>query len=95
MLIVLLKFGENRSNAGDHMDGHNAWLKQGFDDGIFLLAGTLQPKQGGAIITHGIAHADLETRLRQDPFVQEHVVVHEILDIDPARVDQRLDFLKS
>ncbi len=27
------------------MDEHNAWIKQGFDDGVFLLVGSLQPNQ--------------------------------------------------
>ncbi len=25
------------------MLGHNGWIKRGFDDGVFLLAGSLQP----------------------------------------------------
>ena len=40
MFIVYLKFSANRSRAGEFMDGHNAWLKAGFDDGVFVLAGS-------------------------------------------------------
>ena len=32
MFVVLLKFAENRSKAPEFMEGHNAWLKAGFDD---------------------------------------------------------------
>lgn len=52
MSIVLLKFSDNKANAGQFMEGHNAWLKRGFDEGVFLLAGTIQPKLGGGIIAH-------------------------------------------
>ena len=53
MFIVLLKFSTNREQSGDYLDGHKAWLKQGFDDGVFLLAGSLQPGLGGGILARG------------------------------------------
>ena len=43
MFIVLLKFSENRVNAKMHMEKHNAWIKKGFDDGVFLLVGSIEP----------------------------------------------------
>lgn len=95
MFIVLLKFSENRGQASQFMAGHNAWLKQGFDDNVFLLAGSLQPQQGGALIAHNTTRSELETRVNDDPFVAENVVHAEILEIDPAKVDQRLAFLQA
>ena len=48
MFFVTLTFGANRQAAGQHMEGHKAWLKRGFDDGIFLVAGSLTPGEGEA-----------------------------------------------
>lgn len=93
MFIVLLRFSDNRSAAGRFIDGHNAWLKTGFDDGVFLLAGSLKPGRGGAILAHGVPPGDLQRRVSEDPFVQENVVTAEILEIDPAKADKRLQFL--
>ena len=59
MFIVLLKFSANKSQAGQYMEGHNTWIKQGFDDGVFLLVGSLQPNAGGGIVAHNISLADL------------------------------------
>ena len=95
MFIVLLRFGDNRGAAGAHMDGHKAWLQQGFADGVFALAGSLQPSSGGAIVAHNIARADLELRVGEDPFVAEGVVEAEIIEITPALTDARLAFLKG
>lgn len=92
MFIVLLKFSNNKAKAGDFMDGHNAWLKRGFDDGVFLLAGSLQPSLGGGIVAHNTSHADLQNRVNDDPFVSENVVSAEILEITPAKADERLQF---
>ena len=93
MFIVLLKFSQNKSQAGEFMDGHNAWLKQGFDDEIFILAGSLQPNQGGGIMAHNTTMEELQNRVNNDPFVANNVVQAEILEITPAKADDRLQFL--
>jgi len=93
MFVVLLKFSENKSKAGEFMDGHNQWIKRGFEDGIFLLAGSLQSNQGGSVVAHNILLTDLQDRVNEDPFVAENIVRAEILEIEPKKVDERLSFL--
>lgn len=93
MFVVTLKFSDNKANAGQFMEGHNAWIKRGFDDGVFLLSGSLQPKAGGAVIAGNILRDDLEKRVGQDPFVAENVVAAEITEITPVKTDLRLEFL--
>ena len=93
MFVVLLRFSANKGQAGQFMDDHNAWLKRGFDDGMFLLAGSLKPSAGGAILAHATDRDDLEARVNADPFVAEDVVTAEILEISPAKTDDRLAFL--
>ena len=93
MFILLLKFSDNQSKAGEYMDGHNEWINQGFDDGVFLLVGSLQPNLGGTIVAHNISMTELQKRINSDPFVAENVVSVEILEIDPKRADERLGFL--
>ena len=93
MFIILLKFSDNKAKAGQSMDGHNKWLRRGFDDGVFLLAGSLPPNLGGGILAHGASLADLQRRVNEDPFVQEGIVNAEILEIAPKKADERLQFL--
>ncbi len=95
MYVILLKFSDNKAEAGAHMDGHNQWLKAGFDDGIFLIAGSLKPGLGGAILAHNATAEAIETRVSEDPFVAQNVVSAEILEIAPAKADARLEFLLS
>jgi uncharacterized protein YciI len=92
MFIVLLRFAD-KSKAGPLMEGHKAWIKRGFDDGVFVLAGGLQPNLGGSIVAHNTTLGDLQSRVSDDPFVAEEVVMAEILEIAPSRVDDRLSFL--
>ena len=93
MFLVLLKFSANKGQAGQFMDGHKAWIQRGFDDGVFLLVGSLQPNSGGGIVAHNTSLPELENRVKDDPFVAENVVDAEILEVAPARADERLAFL--
>jgi len=93
MFIVLLKFSANKGQAGQLMEGHNEWIKRGFDDGVFLLVGSLQPNLGGGIAAHNTSLSDLQNRVNDDPFVAENIVSAEILEIIPSKADERLKFL--
>ena len=95
MFVVLLRFSENKKRAAQLMDGHNRWLRRGFDDGVFVAAGSLQPGLGGGIVAHDTSLEDLQTRVNKDPFVAAQVVSAEILEIAVAKTDSRLDFLRS
>jgi len=95
MFVVTLKFSDNKARAGDLMEGHKAWIKSGFDQGLFLMVGSLQPNRGGGIIAHNTSLEDLESFVATDPFVAEGVVRAEILEITPARLDERLEFLAA
>lgn len=93
MFVVLLRFSSNKSEAGRFMDGHKRWIQRGFDDGVFVMAGSLQPAGGGGILAHRTTLSELTDRVRDDPFVAENVVSAEILELAPSRVDERLAFL--
>ena len=93
MFVVLLKFSDNKAKAGQFMEGHKEWIKRGFDDGVFLLVGSLQPNLGGGIVAHNTSLPDLQRRVNNDPFVVENVVNAEILEITPSKADARLNFL--
>jgi uncharacterized protein YciI len=93
MFVVLLKFAADKARAGEFMDAHKAWIKRGFDDGVFLMAGSLQPQLGGAIMAHNTSLQDLRNRVSEDPFVAENIVSADIHEITPAKADERLGFL--
>jgi uncharacterized protein YciI len=95
VFVVLLRFAANKAQAFQFMDGHKAWIQRGMEDGVFLVVGSLQPNAGGAILAHGISLSELEARVNEDPFVEENVVSAEILEMTPARTDERLNFLMN
>ncbi|MFB8774850.1 YciI family protein [Streptomyces broussonetiae] len=93
MFVVLLRFSDNKGAAGHHMPGHQEWIRHGLQDGVFLLAGGIQPGLGGAVLAHNITPKDLHKRVEEDPFVAQSVVTAEIIEIAPGMADERLSFL--
>ncbi|GGX38681.1 YciI family protein [Saccharospirillum salsuginis] len=93
MFIVLLTFSDNKDQAGQHMAGHKAWIQRGFDDGVFLMSGSLSPNRGGGVLAHNTSLEELQQRVQDDPFVAENVVNAEIIELSPALADDRLAFL--
>jgi uncharacterized protein YciI len=94
MFIVLLEFSSHRGQANQLLEAHKQWLQRGFDDGVFLLAGSIEPRLGGAILAHATSHADLERRVEADPFVAAQVVSARIIEVTPSKADERLQFLQ-
>jgi len=93
MFVILLKFSDNKTRAGELMTGHKEWIERGFDEDVFLLVGSLQPNLGGGIVAHNTTLSALRDRVNNDPFVAEEVVTAEILEISPSNADERLRFL--
>jgi len=93
MFIILLKFAENKGGMSEFLEGHKAWLKRGFDEGVFLLAGSLEHNLGGGILAQGKSHTELRSRVNEDPLVGKELVAAEILEIKASKADPRLQFL--
>jgi uncharacterized protein YciI len=93
MFIVLLKLTADKTKIAPLMEEHKAWLQRGFEAGVFLLSGTIEPGLGGAILARDSSVAALEARLAEDPFVREDVVRPEIIEVSPSRLDPRLETL--
>jgi len=57
-----------------------------------LLAGSIQPNQGGCLLAGG-DEGDLQAYIKQDPFVVNDVVTAELVEISPAVANEKLQFL--
>lgn len=98
MFQIFLTFSNNKSQAPEFMQAHNEWIKQGIDEGVFLLIGSLKPssdnpKGGGSIMANNLTYDALVEKINQDPFVVHDVVSAEIYEISPNQTDKRLSFL--
>jgi len=90
MYIVFLRFGPHRAQAPQWMEAHNQWIQRGIDEGVFLLAGSLERAQGGALLAAHTTWEALQARIQEDPFVRHGVVEAEIHVISPSRLAPQL-----
>lgn len=95
MFVILLKFSTNKGRAGQFMERHNSWLRNGFEKGVFLLSGSIQPKAGGAVFAHNTTLEQIQAIVNEDPFVAEDVVSAEIIEISASKSTPELEFLIS
>jgi len=95
MFVILLKFSTHRAKAGQFVERHNSWLRDGFEKGVFLLSGSIQPKAGGAVLAHSVTPEQIQAIVNEDPFVAEDVVAAEIVEISASKSIPELEFLIS
>lgn len=62
------------------VEEHLAFIKQSFDEGLFIAAGGRPAGVGGVIVARGDSEEELRSLMRQDPFVREgYVAEYEFL----------------
>ncbi|MGI9280595.1 MAG: YciI family protein [Endozoicomonas sp.] len=93
MFVVLLRFSHNKDQVSQYLEAHKQWIKKGFDEGVFLLAGGIKPSAGGAIVADNASLEEVQARVNQDPFVIEDVVTADIIEFTPSMSAERLSFL--
>lgn len=93
MFFILLRFSLQQDRLSEFLDAHKDWLTKGFEDGVFLAAGSMTDGEGGAILAVDEDLAAVEARVALDPFVIHDVVEPEITGMAPTMMDDRLDFL--
>lgn len=93
MFIILLTYTKPLDQVEQHLSDHKAWVKQGFDDGIFILSGGQRPRTGGALLALGDDRATLQARADLDPFVLAGVATAQVIEFIPSTLDERLDWI--
>jgi uncharacterized protein YciI len=93
MFAVMLRFTKLKGGASRFMEGHRRWIKQGFADGVLVVAGTLAGNRGGFLLVRRQTRTELRRRLKADPFVAERIVEVAIEEFQPAVAAPRLRFL--
>lgn len=91
LFIIILRFTGNKALAEELMDAHLAYVKQGFDDGVFFIGGPITLDQGGGLIAQGDSREEIDLRVATDPFVKNEVVQAEIIEIEPLYMDKRME----
>ncbi|MFC3998852.1 YciI family protein [Nocardiopsis sediminis] len=88
--ILIVRYTVPADQVTPHVAEHVAYLEHHHADGTFLLSGQTVPADiGGVILAQG-ERASVEGVSAEDPFVAAGVAEHEVITVDPGRVDPSL-----
>lgn len=95
VFVIKLTYVKPVDEVDRFLSDHKAWVKKGFDEGVFLLSGGLRPRTGGLLLALGNDRGAIETRVSQDPFIVNSVASACIMEVMPSSLDERLGFVRS
>lgn len=80
MFILSLTYIAPIEDADKHMEAHMAWVRAGYDSGLFLASGRKIPRTGGVILSKGEREA-IEELCAADPFTIHGIAEYEITEL--------------
>jgi len=69
MFVIELTYKADLAEIDAHMKAHVAFLNKQYASGRFVVSGRKVPREGGIIIASGGSRAEIETLVREDPFI--------------------------
>jgi uncharacterized protein YciI len=63
---------------------HRAFLKRGYEQGLLLCSGPLNPRTGGMVIARAESLEALQAFFSQDPYLAQPVARHRYVEFDPV-----------
>ena len=94
MFIVSLTYKVPLEQVDEHMDGHMAWLKEGYASGMFIASGRKNPRTGGVILAKG-EKDDVAAFCAKDPFIVHDVASVDVTEVSFSMAADGLEILKE
>ncbi|MDP9696897.1 UNVERIFIED_ORG: uncharacterized protein YciI [Arthrobacter globiformis] len=84
MYVVSLTYKVDQEIVDQHLDAHVDWLKDAFDEGVFIAAGRKVPRTGGVLLSRA-DRPTLDGSLAKDPFNVHGVADFEVMEFAANR----------
>ncbi|HEY3575376.1 MAG TPA: YciI family protein [Arthrobacter sp.] len=84
MYVVSLTYKVAQEIVDQHLDAHVDWLKDAFDEGVFIAAGRKVPRTGGVLLSRA-DRPTLDESLAKDPFSVHGVADFEVMEFAANR----------
>jgi uncharacterized protein YciI len=94
MFVVSVQYRVALHEIDAMLEEHKAWLEKNYADRVFVLSGPQVPRSGGVIVAVNTTRADLEQRLKDDPFSRLHYANYAVTECAPSRVAGGLELLQ-
>ncbi|GAB2784571.1 YciI family protein [Halomonas shantousis] len=95
MFIVSLEYVMAPEAVEPHRMAHMAWVRAGFEQGVFIASGRKEPRTGGIILARISSRKRLQAILEEDPFIVAGVARYELVEFMPTTVGTGFEALKG
>lgn len=80
MFVIELIYTAPLAEIDANMKAHMTFLKKYYAAGNFLISGRKIPRDGGIILATGTSRQEIETIIKEDPFVQRGLADFRIIE---------------
>ncbi len=67
---------------------HRAFLQTGYDSGMLLCSGRMNPITGGIVIARANEQSEIEQFVSNDPFHLHKVATHRVVEFNPVKFNR-------
>ncbi|WP_040242357.1 MULTISPECIES: YciI family protein [Chromohalobacter] len=95
MFIVSLEYAVDPDTVEPYRMAHMAWVREGFERGVFIASGRKSPPSGGIILAREASRERLTAWLNEDPFIVAGVAQYHVEEFLPTTVGNGFEGLKG
>lgn len=85
MFVIDIIYKKPLDQIDQHLVAHRAFLEEGYKKDYFIASGPKNPREGGIIISQLKDRAQLETILKDDPFLLHDLAEYKIIEFNPVK----------
>ncbi|SFV01385.1 YciI family protein [Pseudoduganella namucuonensis] len=95
MFIIALTYLKPAEEIDALLAAHREYLREQYDNGMFLMSGRMVPRTGGVIIATADSRADIEAVIELDPFNEAGAASYAITEFVPTMTADILSAFKQ
>jgi uncharacterized protein YciI len=95
MFIISLTYLKPAEEIDALLAKHREYLREQYDNGMFLMSGRMVPRTGGIIIATADSKADIEAVIELDPFKEAGAASYTITEFVPTMTADILSQFKQ
>ncbi|GGY85894.1 YciI family protein [Pseudoduganella plicata] len=84
MFVITLTYSKPTEEIDALLAAHREFLREQYDNGVFLMSGRMVPRTGGIIIAQADSRADIEAIVELDPFHRAGAATYAITEFVPT-----------
>ena len=93
MFVIDLVYKADLSEIDAAMKAHMAFLNKHYAAGTFVVSGRKIPRDGGIILAVGKSREEIESIVRQDPFVSRGLADFRVIEFRASQRAKNVDAL--